>query len=903
MSRFAPPDCSETPGQEADAASARLPDLRWNATERDVPEATGAELFEAQAASTPDAVALRFEGRQRSYAALNADANRLARVLVARGVGPETIVALALPRSAEVVIAMLAVLKAGGAFLPVDPRYPTDRIDAMLTDARPLLVLGTGGDGRPARAGTLSVEELLAEAAEAPAGNVTDPERRAPLNVGHPAYLIYTSGSTGRPKGVLVTHRGLPSLVCAQGEAFRVGPGSRVLQFASLSFDAAVSELCMALLRGATLVLAPQERLAPGAALAELVASEGITHATLPPAVLPLQEGPDRLPADLALIVAGEACPADVAARWSEGRLMLNAYGPTESTVCTTMTALPHGVGNPPIGRPIVNTKVHLLDERLRPVPVGEPGELFVSGPGLARGYLGRPGLTAGRFLPCPFGDHGERMYRTGDLARWRPDGSLDFLGRVDDQIKIRGFLIEPAEIEEVLCDDPDVSRARVTVRRDTGTPQLVAYVVPADGGRVHPAGLRRLVAARLPGHMVPAAFVPLDRLPLTANGKLDQAALPAPRITGTGTGPAPRTPQEEVLCGLFADVLALPKVGTGENFFELGGDSLLATRLAARVRATFGVDLPVHTVIEAATPAGVARRLGVDRVDEALEMLLPLRAAGARTPLFCIHPAGGISWSYTGLLAHLDAHRPVYGIQARGLTGAHPPVRDLDEMVDHYLRAIREVQPEGPWHLLGWSFGGLVAHSLAARIQRDGGRIGMLAILDAYPVLPPELDHEDDEAAFLADMLHFINLPADEAVTGRPLDRAGVLALARREGSALASLDARTIERVIDVFATNYALLRRYTPQTVTGDLHVFSAVRGRSAGLAAADWRPFTRGEIHEYEVDCEHQDMGRAEPMSRIGPAIAACLAAGDPGNHPPRSAARPAANPRSVLRRTK
>lgn len=847
-----------------------------------MPEATGAELFEAQVASTPDAIALRFEGQQRSYAELNADANRLARILVRRGVGPESIVALALPRSAEVVVVMLAVLKAGGAFLPVDTRYPADRIEALLTDARPMLVLSTG-DTLAARTGTSRVEDLLAEAAGAPAGNLTASERRAPLSIDHLAYLIYTSGSTGRPKGVLVTHRGLPSLVHAQGEAFQVGQGSRVLQFASLSFDAAVSEICMALLRGATLVLAPQERLAPGAALAGLITGEGITHATLPPAVLPLQEGPDQLPADLSLIVAGEACPADVAARWSKGRLMLNAYGPTESTVCTTMAVLPHGPGNPPIGRPITNTKVHLLDEGLRPVPVGEAGALFVSGAGLARGYLGQPGLTAGRFLPNPFGTDGERMYCTGDLARWRPDGTLDFLGRVDDQIKIRGFRIEPAEIEEALRADPDVFQARVTVRRDTGTPRLVAYVVPADGGRVHPAGLRRLVAAQLPSHMVPAAFVALDHLPLTANGKLDQAALPAPRIYGTGTGPAPRTPQEEVLCRLFAEVLALPRVGIEENFFELGGDSLLATRLAARVRATFGVDLPVHTVVEAATPAGVASRLGVDRADEALAMLLPLRTAGTRAPLFCIHPAGGISWSYTALLAHLDVHRPVYGIQARGLTGAHPPIRDLDEMVDQYLQVIREVQPEGPYHLLGWSFGGLVAHSLASRIQRDGGRTGLLVLLDAYPTLPPELDHQDDESAFLADMLHFINLPADERAAEGPLDRATVLALARREGSALASLDTRTVERVIDVFTNNYALLRRYKPEPIDGDLHFFSAVRGRREDLTAAEWRPFIRGEIHEYELDCEHRDMGRAEPMSRIGPVIAACLAARGPGDH--------------------
>jgi nonribosomal peptide synthetase DhbF len=373
---------------------------------------------------------------------------------------------------------------------------------------------------------------------------------------------------------------------------------------------------------------------------------------------------------------------------------------------------------------------------------------------------------------------------------------------------------------------------------------------------------------------MVPAAFVPMEKLPITTNGKIDLRALPTPRFVAGATGIAPRTPQEETLCRLFADLLALPRVGIDENFFELGGDSLLATRLSARVRATFGVECPVHSIVQAGTPASVAARLGVDSTEAALTPVLPLRASGLRAPLFCVHPAGGICWSYVGLLPYVDGRHPVYGLQAHGLTKAEPVLHDLDEMVDKYLAAIREVQPRGPYHLMGWSFGGLVAHALAARIQLDGDRIGLLALLDAHPVVPPGLLHGDDEAALLADLVHFINLPVG-GDANRLLDRVAVLELARREGSALASLDAVTIERVIDVFAANHELTRNYVPRTVRGDLHFFTAARERRAGLAAADWRPFTEGELHEYEVDCTHREMGRVTPMAHIGAVIATLL----------------------------
>ncbi|MGW3046339.1 non-ribosomal peptide synthetase, partial [Kitasatospora sp. NPDC001159] len=511
----------------------------WNDTATDALAATLPQLFEAQVARTPDATALAFPDGVLGYRALNAAANRLARHLVALGVGPERTVALALPRSEQFVVALLAVLKAGAAYLPVDLGYPAERIAYLLQDATPALVLTDSRSGLPGLA--LDTPELRSALAELSDTDLTDAERITPLRAGHPAYVVYTSGSTGRPKGVVVPHHGIASLASAQIERFAVQPDSRVLQFASTSFDAAVSELCTALLAGATAVLLPAGLLRPGAPLVARTAEYRITHLTLPPAALAVLE-PADLPTVTTLVTAGEACPPALVERWSPGRRMINAYGPTESTVCATMSEPLAGSGTPPIGRPITNTRVYLLDAALRPVPVGVPGELYLAGNGLARGYLGRPGLTAERFVACPFGapghgpllrdgGQGGRMYRTGDLARWTADGQLEYLGRTDDQVKLRGFRIELGEVEAALAAHPEVTQAAAAVREDTpGDRRLIAYAVtaaPASG-----ATLRGFLRDRLPEHLVPAAVVVLDGLPLTANGKLDRRALPAPDYT-----------------------------------------------------------------------------------------------------------------------------------------------------------------------------------------------------------------------------------------------------------------------------------------------------------------------------------------------------------------------------------
>ena len=498
----------------------------WNATATPPPPATLPSLFEAQVARTPDAVALAHEDVQLGYFELNRRANRLAHVLIRRGVGPEQLVGLCVGRTPEMIVGLLAILKAGAAYLPLDLTYPAARLALMLDDARPGLIL-TDAETAPRLPAGIPYLVIEADGDTADGDtNPTDAQRRGALVIGHPAYVIYTSGSTGRPKGVVVTHAGVAALTAAQVGRLGVTAASRVLQFASLNFDASLWEMVMALTSGAALVLTPPEALS-GPPLRALLAGQRVTHATLPPAVLATL-GEADLPLGC-LVVAGEACPAPLVAKWSAERLMANAYGPTESTVCATISVRLDG-GPAPIGAPIPGTRVYVLDAALEPVPIGVAGELYIAGEGLARGYLNRPGLTAERFVADPYGPPGGRMYRTGDLARWRSDGALDFLGRVDEQIKLRGFRVEPGEIEAALAAQPGVAQVAVVLRDDRpGSAYLVAYLVAGTGETPDTAQLRRALTERLPAHMVATAFVVLEALPLTPNGKLDRRALPAP--------------------------------------------------------------------------------------------------------------------------------------------------------------------------------------------------------------------------------------------------------------------------------------------------------------------------------------------------------------------------------------
>ncbi|MET9254128.1 amino acid adenylation domain-containing protein [Streptomyces sp. NPDC003717] len=630
-----------------DAEHARL--AEWGTGPvRDVPPETFAGLFAHRVRQAPDAPAVRDAHTTLTYRELDTRAEALARRLAARGIGPEDRVAVALPRDHGLVVALLAVLKAGAAYLPLDTDYPAARLAYMLQDAAPRLLLTTAD-----LHGGLPPTDVphLDPADDAPPSADTPVPLRAP-DPAHPAYVIYTSGSTGRPKGVVVTHRGVGAMAATQRERLRLTPDSRVLHLASVSFDAAFWELCMGLLSGACLEIDAREALLPGPALAERVRDHGVTHLTLPPAALAVLP-PDSLPAGTTIVLAGEACPPALARAWSRGRHLVNAYGPTETTVCATMSGFQHADGplapdrTVSIGVPVDGTRVRVLDGRLAPVPPGVVGDLYVSGEGLARGYHDRPGLTATRFVADPFDRAGGRMYRTGDLARWNHDGQLEYVGRVDDQVKLRGFRVELGEVEAALTALPGVAAACALVREDRpGDRRLVAYTVPAEGA-AGPDGteVRARLAALLPDHMVPSAHVRLPALPVTPNGKTDRRALPAPEDPRAG-GRGPRTARERVLCEVFAETLGVPEVGATDDFFALGGHSLLAVTLAQRIEERCGRRPSLRALFAAPTVEGVDRLLGgaagagAGAVDWAAEVRLAEDITGARRTRATVPPS-----------------------------------------------------------------------------------------------------------------------------------------------------------------------------------------------------------------------------------------------------------------------
>ncbi|MBV9141206.1 MAG: amino acid adenylation domain-containing protein, partial [Pseudonocardiales bacterium] len=595
----------------------------WNDTTAPIPQACLPELFQAQVAVNPAAIAVVFQDTELSYAQLNTAANHLAHHVIAQGVGPEHIVAIALPRGIDMVVAMLAVLKAGAAYLPLDPDYPPARLAFMLTDAHPALLLTTMQTLERVP-DTLSIPALIIDDPRIravldtyPDTDPTDTHRLTPLTPAHPAYVIYTSGSTGAPKGVVVTHTGILSLVAAQVERLGIGESARVLQFASPSFDASFWELCLALLSGAALVMAPPARLLPGAPLAALLGEQRVTHVTVPPsalAALPTEAG---VPPAMTVITAGEACPVNLVTAWSPGRRMINAYGPTETTVCATMSdpLSPATPAPPPIGRPLPNMRVFVLDAGLCPVPVRVAGELYVAGMGLARGYVHQPGLTAGRFVANPFGAPGERMYRTGDVVRWCPDGTLEFVGRADDQVKVRGFRIELGEIEAVLAKRDEVARSAVVACEDgSGGKRLVGYLVPSGATKgIDTLELRRQLARTLPDHLVPSALVVVPQLPLTPSGKVDRRALALRPVERAANAPwtAPRGDLEQKIAELWSHVLEVEQVGADDNFFDLGGHSLLLVPLQSGLAALVARPVRIVDLFTHPTVAAQARHLG----------------------------------------------------------------------------------------------------------------------------------------------------------------------------------------------------------------------------------------------------------------------------------------------------
>ncbi|WP_328718507.1 amino acid adenylation domain-containing protein [Streptomyces sp. NBC_00247] len=876
----------------------------WNDTAHPVPDTTLTALLEERVPRSPEAVALRHhapdpaggqgtEWTVTTYAELHADANRLARLLMDRGAGPDRPVAVAMSRGRDLVVSLLAVLKAGAAYLPVDPELPPERVESMLRTAGAvgLVTDRRTAEDRPAVLACAAAREVRTIVLDAPATAgelaalphhpVTDGERAAPLRPGHLAYVIFTSGSTGTPKGVGVPHSAVVNRLLWAQDRYALTSDDRVLQKTPFGFDVSVWEFFWPLLTGSSIVVAKPDGHRDPAYLAETIAAQRVTTAHFVPSMLDafLQDSTAVRAAGVLrrVLCSGEALPGASAGLAVEvlGAPVHNLYGPTEAAVDVTHWDCVPGGAPVPIGRPVHNTRLYVLDGALRPVPPGVVGELHLAGVQLARGYLGRPALTAERFVADPFtADRpGARMYRTGDLVRWREDGALEYLGRTDDQVKIRGLRVEPGEIESVLAAAPGVAHARVVVGGRPGGERLVAYVVPVDpAAPPEESALRERASAALPAYMVPSAFVRLGELPLTANGKLDRRALPAPDLKAAAGGREARTATEQALCAAFAEVLGLERVGVDDSFFDLGGHSLTATRLVNRVRAALGAEIGVRSVFAAPTPAALAALLGGrDLESGGLGPVLELRTAGSLPPLFCLPPGAGLSWCYAGLLGGLDPRQPVYGLQSPGLTGVLAD-ETLDALAGHYVEHITRIRPSGPYRLLGWSAGGHLAHEVAVRLQERGDRVEQLVVLDSYPAQPPGEGGETvGRDAILAETFGDA-LPDPQAPDAR--DRA--LELVREElgESALGRVGDAVAEAVLETYLLHARAILNYRHGLFDGDL-VFFRAADWTVDADRRDvrrWAAHVSGTITLHELAVKHEEIALPGILAEVGKAIA-------------------------------
>jgi aspartate racemase len=723
--------------------------VKWNQTDTKFPQNYRLEeMFQKQVDASPRSIAVISGKSELTYKELDTKSNQLARYLMRNQIGPGTVVAIFMERSIELCIALFGIMKSGACYLPIDPTYPNDRIEFMLRDSNASTIL-TQKSLR-----SKLIIDIPAICLDSDWKTIEN-EKKERFNIERSSddliYIIYTSGSTGTPKGVMVSHRNVVNHATAIRNVYNLRPNDRSLQFNSISFDVAGEELYSAWLTGATVVLRIEQMLASFHAFLKEVEKYKITFLNLPTAywhelVQEIQASAFEIPSCVrVMVVGGEKVSYSIYKQWlgiaGNSVEFFNGYGPTETTITSTVykdslinRTTADRVQDVPIGRPIANTRIYILDSHMNPVPVGIPGELWIGGAGVSKGYLNRPELTNTRFVRDPFVSDPEKViYKTGDLARYLPDGNLQFFGRVDDQVKVRGFRVELGEIEAALLEHPAVRETAVTAPILAGTPQIVAYVVSQDKA-IGSREFRDFLNSKLPDYMVPATFVFMENLPLTATGKIARKNLPLPaNLDGELQKDyvPPRDELELKLAIIWQRMLNVSKVGMKDNFFDLGGHSLLAVRLFSQIEKETGKNVPLATLFEAPTIEQLAEILREEGWEPHWSSLVPIQPNGKRAPFFCIHAVGGNVIGYQPLAEYMSPDQPIYGLQARGLDGTQIPHMVLEEMAADYIREIKNVQPKGPYHLGGLSSGGVVAFEMARQLFEMGEKVGVVAMFD----------------------------------------------------------------------------------------------------------------------------------------------------------------------------
>lgn len=853
--------------------------VEWNDTAKElVGEVCIHRLFEQQTERAPEAIALVFEDRRVTYDELNQQANKVAHYLLTLGVGPEAFVGLMLERSTEMIVALLAILKSGGAYVPIDPASPPARLSYILDDAQ-ISILVTEQRLATQLPMSQGARVICIDEDKEKISKQSDRNPVCYTGGDNAAYVIYTSGSTGAPKGVVIAHRGVCNVVAALSQAFAIRPESCVLQFASLAFDSSVQEIFTALTTGARLCLVRRETLLSGRRLVEYAQEHKVTVATLPPSMLAVLST-EEWPTLDTVVSAGEQCSAETATRWSRGRRFMNGYGPTEATIGAAVYEHDSAhAGDPPIGRPLSNTQTYLLDQRLNPVPVGAAGELHIGGIGLARGYLDRAGLTAEKFIPNPFSaEPGARLYKTGDIARYLPDGNIKFLGRRDEQLKIRGFRIEPGEIEATLKEHAAVADAALVTDEDR---RLVAYVIPQPSTVLTVDELRVFARQRLPDYMAPSIFVLLDELPLTISGKVDRVALRAragTRFEQVDERVGPRDVLESQLARIWEELLHV-EPGVRDNFFELGGHSLLIVPLLARVEEATGKRLDVTALFTAPTIESLASLLRCEADVSVSSPLITIQPHGSSTPVFFVHPAGGSVTSYFALARALGSERPFYALEG---------TREFAEgqvelLAANYVEAICAIEPARPYLVGGWSTGGVIAFEVARQLQARGARVALVVLLDS--AAPGDDDCVvDDKESLLIGFAVNLGVPSDLVLAASDeLVRSGtqeqlswILDQAQRTQVLPPDVSLDDLERRFEHYLADVAAVKNYHQPAASIPLVLLRATDQHEDRQTIARWSRLSCNKLDVHNVPGDHLTMMRAPHVCTLAEVLRKCFA---------------------------